>query len=190
MINEQLASIGSHYDGYWAWALNKSRKERDTPRSGKWMLWPVGEEAIEVWQVIVELTQQNILGSQAKISCREEEKEHVICVYTLDSDDLSDLQRIVNKLRESIDPKHRLIYKENSMTCAGVYKGSGKIVSKWYVKPYETTIHQVKDYKSPQEGETDEGSREPYGKKPIRHQTGIDYDLVEYTEQGTPIEDW
>jgi hypothetical protein len=77
----------------------------------------------------------------------------LICVYTKDSDDLADLQRVVNQLRESLDRKHRLVYKEDKMTLAGGYKDTtARPVSKWYVNPYETEIRMVKGYVPPQTG--------------------------------------
>jgi hypothetical protein len=115
--DEELAKYGEKYDGVWSWALAKSGDS--TPRTGKWMLWPQGEEAIEVWHVVCELTCSHKLGIQAKMSCeagRELLGERLICVYTYDSDDLQDVQRVVDTLRRCIDPKHRLIYKEDSMT--------------------------------------------------------------------------
>jgi len=106
---------------------------------------------------------------QAKISLKENESsgERVICIYTPDSDDLPDLQRVVDKLREGLDPKYRLIYKENRTTRAGYYSeryaGARKDkknyverpVSKWYVRPYEKTVNAVKGYIPPEADETD-----------------------------------
>lgn len=85
------------------------------------------------------LTCSHELGIQAKISCvesRELSGERLICVYTYDSDDMEDLQRVVDNLRSSIDPKHRLIYKEDSMTRAGFYQDADRRVSKWYVRAF------------------------------------------------------
>jgi hypothetical protein len=153
--DDELAKYGARYDGVWSWALAKGCK--GTPRTGKWMLWPKGEEAIEVWRVICELTCSHELGIQAKMSCvenRELSGERLICVYTYDSDDMEDLQRVVDKLRSSIDPKHRLIYKEDSMTRADFYQDVDRRVSKWYVRPDEKTIRAVKGYRPVQEGES------------------------------------
>jgi hypothetical protein len=153
--DDELAKYGARYDGVWSWALAKGCK--GTPRTGKWMLWPKGEEAIEVWRVICELTCSHELGIQAKMSCvenRELSGERLICVYTYDSDDMEDLQRVVDKLRSSIDPKHRLIYKEDSMTRADFYQDADRRVSKWYVRPDEKTIRAVKGYRPVQEGES------------------------------------
>jgi hypothetical protein len=153
--DSELAKYGVRYDGVWSWALAKG--QGGTPRKGKWMLWPEGGEAIEVWRIICELTRSDQLGIQAKISCvenRELSGERLICVYTYDSDDMEDLQRILDKLRESIDPKYRLIYKEDSMTRAGFYSDADRRVSKWYVRPFEQTIRAVKGYRPIQEGES------------------------------------
>jgi hypothetical protein len=171
--DDELAKYGTQHDGTWDWALAE-RQRRTTPRTGKWMLWPQGEESIEVWRVICELTRAHALGIQAKISCvrnRELSGERLICVYTYDSDDREDLQRVVDQLRESIDPQYRLIYKEDSMTRAGFYSAahlpaSGKKtreyvdrpVSKWYVRPRERTIRAVKGYKPVQSEEQYNGS--------------------------------
>lgn len=155
MKDGELAKYGDMYDGVWSWALAKGHQ--GTPRTGKWMLWPEGEEAIEVWRIICALTHSHELGIQAKISCSEERElsgERLICVYTSDSDDREDLQRVVDKLRSSIDPKYRLIYKEDSMTRAGFYQDADRRVSKWYVSPGEVTIRPVKGYRSVQEGES------------------------------------
>jgi hypothetical protein len=163
--DDELTKYGAKYGGGWSWALAESQG-RSTPRTGKWMLWPEGEEAKEVWRIICTLTSSHELGIQAKISCernKELEGERLICVYTSDSDDVRDLQRVVDKLRESVDPKYRLIYKEDSMTRAGFYSerhaGARKEkrtyvdhpVSKWYVWPHERTIRAVKRYRPIQE---------------------------------------
>lgn len=138
----------------WSWAFHGvSGGKPHTERVGKWMLWPEGINAIEAWKTIVELTRSNRLGTQAKISAqygRELVGERLICVYTYDSDDMEDLQRIVNVLREHIDPAYRLVYKEDRATRAGYYQGSGKVTSKWYVKPFETLIRPVKGYEPPE----------------------------------------
>lgn len=159
-LDNELLHYGDHNDSAWVWAtkLTREQKQRISERTGKWMLWPIGKEAIEVWRVICELTRGGSLGIQAKITYREHcipgDAERLICVYTYDSDDLSDLQRVVNQLRESLDQKYRLIYKEDRMTMAGGYVGTTKRrVSKWYVNPHEMVIHAVRGYTPPRKGE-------------------------------------
>lgn len=155
MKDNELTRYGHYYDSRWMWAVPSIRpKDLSTEeRNGKWMLWPTGEEAVAVWRTICKLTKQGKLGVQAKIDCckgRELAGERLICVYTEDSDDLEDLQRVVDQLRESLDPRHRLIYKEDRMTSAGGYKSTtDRPVSKWYVRPHETEIHMVKGYVPP-----------------------------------------
>lgn len=154
MKDAELIAHGAKYDGVWSWA--RADSSGWTARSGKWMLWPEGEEALSAWRIIGELTRAGKLGIQAKISCRAQRElvgERLICVYTADSDDLPDLQRVVDLLRNHLNPKHRLIYKEESMTHAGLYQDANRRVSKWYVHPGERIIRGVKGYKPVHEGE-------------------------------------
>jgi Domain of unknown function (DUF1917) len=160
VIDSRLLQYGDHYDDFWVWAtkLTRQQKSQISERTGKWMLWPADDEVVKVWRVICELTQNGMLGVQAKVTycgydLSRSLKDRLICVYTKDSDDLADLQRVVNQLRESLDRKHRLVYKEDRMILAGGYKDTtARPVSKWYVNPYETEIRMVKGYVPPQTG--------------------------------------
>src|SRR5207245_2787774 len=83
--------------------------------------------------------------------------ERLICVYTYDSDDMQDLQRIVDTLRSNLTYQDRLIYKEDAFTLAGIYASSknvhGNATSKWYVRSNETVIRRVKGYRPLRQGE-------------------------------------
>lgn len=155
MKDTELIQYGAKHDGVWCWAVGGG-PTNGTSRTGKWMLWPIGEEALVVWQIICQLTMASELGFQAKISCRAERElagERLICVYTADSDDLPDLQRVVNILRSQLNPNYRLIYKEDSMTRAGFYRDADHPVSKWYVRPGEMIIRAVQGYRPVQDEE-------------------------------------
>lgn len=148
MNDDELLHEGTPMDAFWVWARTQSKQA--TPRVGKWMLWPSDEEVATIWHQVYELSQREQSGViQAKVS-RETNRmapnTRLICVYTADSDDKEDLQRVVTALRMAVNPAYVLLYKENRVTRAGLYQNAFRPVSKWRVRPYETTILAVKGY--------------------------------------------
>lgn len=64
--------------------------------SGKWMFFPPVEDADRFWRIVAEATWQGKLGSVSKVATSEENKAaHLICVYTDDFTDESDVTRVL-----------------------------------------------------------------------------------------------
>lgn len=138
MSSEQLPS--STMKSYWIYARrNKGRYQLDNPEtSGKWLLF-IHRSAIDrAWKKIKQATEEGLLGSASKVSTARpnpnasDSDNHVICVYTYDSDDYDDVSRIRSKLR-TLGFTARIPYKTNKATIEGKYvvKGDTRI-SKYY----------------------------------------------------------
>ena len=76
----------------------------DTDRSGKWLIWLSVQTIDRYWQSIREAVERGQLGNEAKVSTAASPqaragKPYVICVYTYDYDDETDVMRIREELR-------------------------------------------------------------------------------------------
>lgn len=117
------------FDDPWTWAESSFPREQVTERSGKWMIFSPLEEHDQAWEVIRVSTEVDELGFSAKAATafenprRLNDKEKVICVYTYDYSDLSDVRRVFNQLR-GLGFAQQLPYKSNADTRAGNY-GNG-----------------------------------------------------------------
>jgi hypothetical protein len=115
------------------------------------MLFPHVSAIDSVWETIRVAYEEGKLCSATKMATMRRENSNaisadqkLICVYTYDSDDMADLQRVVDAQRDVGIP-HRLIYKEDAATLAGEYSfNSPKPVSKWIVMPGSREIRKVK----------------------------------------------
>ncbi len=127
---------------YWVYAISKSKKEypESTDRCGKWMIFGYkGEQLDNIWEGVKKAIEKGLLGSSAKCSTTKEnpnslnKNSGVICVYTYDSNDKSDLKRIAKELFK-IEGVEKLFYKEDNATYEGKYANRGdKKISKWFV---------------------------------------------------------
>ncbi|KAL1881363.1 hypothetical protein VTK73DRAFT_4370 [Phialemonium thermophilum] len=105
-------------------------------RSGKWMLFPDPEDVDAVWRIVAEATANNELGVAAKVAPRVKEtpsRARLLCVYTRDFIDKSDIGRVLRRMRELglVKPGRRQIYyKCDAYTYLGI--GAGNI---WGIKP-------------------------------------------------------
>src|ERR687897_3760074 len=92
--------------------------------TGKWLLLVPAEEVDERWPAIAGATVVGSLGIAAKVSTaahpRNADGKHVICVYTVDCQDHTDVARVLAMLRY-LGYNGRLSYKEDGMTYAGRY---------------------------------------------------------------------
>ena len=99
---------------------------KQTGRTGKWLLFLPKEELDAVWPNIAEATGNGLLGIGAKASTAKpnpkstSSKVGLICVYTYDADDVSDVKRVLEQLR-ALGFKSRLNYKEDEQTRQGNY---------------------------------------------------------------------
>ncbi len=113
-------------DAYWIYATSPTLGIKQTGRTGKWLLFLPKEELDAVWPKIAEATENGLLGIEAKASTAKpnpnstSSKAGLICVYTYDADDVSDVKRVLEQLR-ALGFKSRLNYKEDEQTHQGHY---------------------------------------------------------------------
>jgi len=97
------------FDDYWIRAQNEHMDypASDDWRSGKWLVFcRKGETLDAMWEKVVEALDAEKLGRIAKVSTMKPNphetspKDGVICVYTYSLDDLQDVRRVRQALRE------------------------------------------------------------------------------------------
>ena len=91
---------------YW---IEAKRKLGDypapTPRSGQWVIPTTLQDVDALWLKIKQATEAGKLGHKSKVSTaagpgQADSEARLICVRTYDSADESDVQRVLNALRE------------------------------------------------------------------------------------------
>jgi hypothetical protein len=109
-----------------------------TTRSGKWLLFVPRDQVDEVWSKVELVLDEGRLGDIAKVSTTRpnrnasDPENHVICVYTYDSEDVEDVMRIRQVLRD-MGFTNKIPYKTDEATLAGRYRVRGdRNVSKYY----------------------------------------------------------
>jgi hypothetical protein len=126
-------------DSYWIYTgRQKGSYPATTTRSGKWLLFIPVEKIDSVWAVIKTATEEGRLGQRSKVATMRPNPNarnpgvKVICVYTYDSEDATDVRRIRQALSE-LGFTEKISYKTDSDTMAGKYSHSGaKNISKYY----------------------------------------------------------
>lgn len=122
------------YDRPWIHARGPepaAPRRGGTDRKGKWMLFVKQIEMDLAWEKVRDAVLAGKLGAGAKIATMLENRpEKVICIYTYDSDDLADVERVLGSIRD-IGFDGRIYYKEDAQTLAGNYAGAGRKVSKY-----------------------------------------------------------
>lgn len=108
----------------WIWAKDRSGKpmNRSPAKTGKWMLFNVGEKHDLAWEKVRVSTELGELGPSAKAATafrnlisNDSSRALVICVYTYDYCDEGDVRRVLVRLRE-IGVTEDLSYKTNADT--------------------------------------------------------------------------
>lgn len=90
--------------------------------SGKWLLFPRVEDVPTTWRTVAEAVVEGRLGNTAKIATDTDKKEddgiRVICVYTADFTDESEVRRVCRSLNDlGLIPTERSIwYKADAYT--------------------------------------------------------------------------
>jgi len=109
-----------------------------TPRSGKWLLFIPVEQINGVWAVIKHAVEEGRLGDSAKVATGRPNPNasnpdvRVICVYTYDADDDTDVTRVREELRQ-LGFTQRIPYKTDDATLQGQYQVRGHTrISKRY----------------------------------------------------------
>ncbi|GAW17867.1 hypothetical protein ANO14919_073340 [Xylariales sp. No.14919] len=95
---------------------------------GKWMLFCTVFEVNEVWGTIAKATANNELGIGAKVAVKsnvDHRMERLICVYTADFSDKSEVTRVAEKLKQLGLVKDKpLYYKPDAYTYLGIASGN------------------------------------------------------------------
>jgi hypothetical protein len=143
----------------WVYARRlRGEYYKETERSGKWMIFPLCEDAVSVWKKIASSVENGDMGRSAKITTSRKKETCVICIYTYDSDDKADLLRLLQNIR-GLKINLRAIYKEDRETRAGNYEGIANMFegkerrvettrspSKWYAREGQIELLTPKNY--------------------------------------------
>lgn len=115
----------------WIYALRKAGTyPKATARSGKWLIFVSMRNVDEVWRKVKQATEEGRLGGDAKVATMypnpiaQDSNVKVICVYTYDWQDKTDVYRVCNELLK-IGIKPPLGYKADSTTLEGKYAFTG-----------------------------------------------------------------
>ena len=116
---------------YWLYALRQEGSyPRPTPRSGKWLVFVDRNEVDTVWATIKQATEAGQLGGSAKVATAKpnpfatDPKTKVICVYTYDWTDETDVHRIRAELRR-LGITQKIPYKADADTLRDKYRVTG-----------------------------------------------------------------
>jgi len=119
-------------DDNWIYADSPAVSEADLSRTGKWLVFVPARQVDRWWALIRLATEQGRLGISAKAATARHNdlatsrRTKLICVYTRDWQDQSDVRRVLRQLR-GIGVTSRLSYKTNEATVSGVY-GAGSAI--------------------------------------------------------------
>ena len=106
---------------------------------GKWLLFPkTPAEADAAWAAVVAAVAGGALCPSAKVSSiSPEEPGHVLCAYTSDYLDSTDVMRVAAALQRALPPltDRRMLYKPDILTFLGIYGGNP-----YGIKP---TVHRA-----------------------------------------------
>ncbi|MFX1295275.1 MAG: putative phosphothreonine lyase domain-containing protein [Promethearchaeota archaeon] len=124
---------------YWIFVHNNEIDyPAPTQQSGKWLVFVHKNQIDLVWKKIKFCIENGELGRSAKVSTArpnpnaQDPEKHVICVYTYNSDDVEDVRRIRQRLRE-LGITQKIPYKTDKATLEGKYAKRGhKKISKYF----------------------------------------------------------
>jgi hypothetical protein len=117
-------------DSYWLQAERKNGAyPTHTPNGGKWLIFVSSSEVDALWDTIRRATEDGQLGGYAKVSTalqnpNANSPDKVICVYTYDCTDETDVKRIREELRH-LGITSEIRYKTDQETKAGIYSKRG-----------------------------------------------------------------
>lgn len=105
--------VGKGY-GWLSYSLDfyEPGKEVKPKYTGKWLVFPAWGEQDRLWPILKRELAQNNLGISIKVSTAN---SPLICVYTRDYNDMTDVVRILTTLR-SLGIEQRLYYKADMQT--------------------------------------------------------------------------
>lgn len=112
-------------EDYWVWARREEQIERDTQKSGKWLIRINCPYVKRVWARVLADVRAGRLGPDAKVTTHMPSPQfsigkHVICVYTKSFEDKVDILRVAKRLAITAKLKTEVIsYKRDIQTLAG-----------------------------------------------------------------------
>lgn len=125
-------------DKHWLYAYRQKGRYPKSIRSGKWLVFVPAEHIDEVWAKIKNAVEEGKLGNTAKVATAKPNPNatnpntKVICVYTHDWTDESDVKRVREELRR-IGITNKIPYKSDEDTLSGKYHTtSATRISKYY----------------------------------------------------------
>lgn len=130
-------------DQFWVWVRAPSRMPYEEGNAGKWQVFVDREHVDESWSNVAAGVLVGELGPSAKVSTARPNPDavggsnlHVLIVYAADWRDISDLRRILRKLREIGLAQGWVHFKRDRETRAGAYTVRGhKGVCVWNAPP-------------------------------------------------------
>jgi len=126
-------------DSYWVHAERKNGTYPEhSENGGKWLIFVPLSLVDALWEEIRRATEEGKLGGSAKVATARPNPNatnpytKVICVYTYDWTDESDVKRIREELRQ-LGVTSKIPYKADQETYSGMYANRGNIrISKYY----------------------------------------------------------
>lgn len=129
----------SVFDIYWIYAhCTDCSYPESTENSGKWLIFVPNEEIDEKWRIIKKATEEGLLGRSSKVSTMKKSpiaknsKEKVICVYTYNWKDETDVIKVRNVLTK-LGFDQILVYKTDEDTMKGKYSWKGDQIVKFRI---------------------------------------------------------
>jgi hypothetical protein len=107
----------------WVWSRQNAPIDSDVNRSGKWMLFPRCGQAVPAWRIVAQAGRDGQIWL-AKISPVATRGSHVICVYTPDFTDRTDVETVAQRLDSLGLVERAVYYKPDIFTYAGIYNRS------------------------------------------------------------------
>jgi hypothetical protein len=123
---------------YYLHAAGPQPAEGLVRRPGKWLIFVSRSRVDALWESVRRAVQAGRLGHAAKVSTAlpdplsPDPKKHVICVYTADEDNPTDVRRVRDALR-ALGITWKIPYKSDRATRAGQYEmTTGGPAAKYY----------------------------------------------------------
>jgi hypothetical protein len=123
---------------YYLHATGPQPSEGLVRRPGKWLIFVSRSRIDALWETIRRAVKAGRLGHAAKVSTAlpdplsPDPKKHVICVYTADENDPTDVRRVRDALRQ-LGITWKIPYKSDAATRAGQYEmTTGGPAAKYY----------------------------------------------------------
>jgi hypothetical protein len=118
-------------NAFWIAANYSGKMKKATARTGKWLMFVAEKYADNTWENVRNAVEAGSLWKTAKISTAlGRERGYVLCVYTYDYEDVDDVMRIRETLRQ-LGFKRPISYKTDEQTADGAYSDSVAGIAKY-----------------------------------------------------------